>query len=234
MSLIQALTYFLYSISKNKKIDWKIILSKGHASLGLYSLLENLKIEKNLTDKYCDIPNGYHGHTCSRASNHILASTGSLGHGLPIASGFSYASKKLDKNTITICITGDGDLQEGSNLEILHSLSRFKDCDLKIINDDNSSVESNFVNVENFFNNLKNNYKNSDIIKNFDMTFLSDHKKLNDWLMNPGLKIANCKTTKGFGFKEMYNNPRWHAGIPSFEEYSNFLISSDFKLKDEK
>ena len=66
------------------------------------------------------------------------------------------------------------------------------------------------------------------------MSFFDNHERLNQWLMKPGLKIANCKTIKGFGFKEMYNNPKWHAGIPNNDEYSNFLSSSDFKLKYEE
>ena len=163
-----------------------------------------------------------------------MASTGSLGHGLPIAAGYSYAIKKSNNKSIVICVTGDGDLQEGSNLEVLHSLLKLKDCELKIINDDNSSVESDFVNVERFFSNLENNYKNLEIIKNFDMCYFQNHEKLSEWLIKPGLKIANCKTIKGFGFKEMYNNPKWHAGIPSHDEYTNFLNSSDFSLKNEK
>ncbi len=131
-----------------------------------------------------------------------------------------------------ICITGDGDLQEGSNLEILHSLLKLKDCELKIINDDNSSVKSNFVQTSEFFNNLKNNYKDLDIIKNFNMSFFQDHKNLNDWLSLPGLKIANCQTSKGFGFEEMYNNPKWHAGIPNDLEYQKFISTFNFNLKD--
>tara|TARA_B100000212_G_scaffold339884_1_gene319215 strand:- start:3200 stop:3400 length:201 start_codon:yes stop_codon:yes gene_type:complete len=66
------------------------------------------------------------------------------------------------------------------------------------------------------------------------MSFLNEHQRLNEWLMEPGLKVANCKTIKGFGFKEMYNNPKWHAGIPNTDEYYRFLSSSDFKLKNEK
>ena len=110
--------------------------------------------------------------------------------------------QKSNNKTITICITGDGDLQEGSNLEILHSLLKLKDCELKIINDDNSSVESDFINVENFFNNLKNNYTNLEIIRNFDMSMVQNHAKLSEWLEEPGLKIANCKTIKGLDLKK--------------------------------
>ena len=93
LSLIQAISYFLYKLS-NRSDNWKIILSKGHASLGLYSLFETLNLENNLTKNYCNIPNGYHGHTCSKASKFILASTGSLGHGLPISAGYAYAQKR--------------------------------------------------------------------------------------------------------------------------------------------
>lgn len=233
LSLIQVLSYFLFYQSRKNNL-WKIILSKGHSSLGLYSLFETIKLEKNLLNRYCLIPEGLHGHTCSKASKYILASTGSLGHGLPIAAGYSYAIKKLNKPNITLCVIGDGDLQEGSNLEIFHSLERLKHCNLKIINDDNNSVDSNFVNISNFFKNIKGNYPDLEIIKEFDMSFYESHKELNYWLNLPGLRIANCKTKKGFGFNEMYNNPQWHAGIPSENELSNFLSSADFKLIDEK
>ena len=233
LSLIQALSYYLYNLKKNSS-NWKIILSKGHSSLGLYSLLETLKIEDNLTNRYCLIPGGFHGHTCSKASKLILASTGSLGHGLPIAAGHAYAAKKNNYDLKTICIIGDGDMQEGSNLEILHSLLKLKDCNLKIINDDNSSVDSKFVNSSNFFLNLKKNYIGLDIIKSFEMEFWSEQKNFLKWISMPGLKIANCKTIKGFGFKEMYNNPKWHAGIPTYEEYKKFLAAANFNLKDEK
>ncbi len=57
---------------------------------------------------------------------------------------------------------------------------------------------------------------------------------MNDWLNHPGLREANCKTKKGFGFKEMYNNPKWHAGIPNNDEFSKLLFSADFNLIEEK
>ena len=125
-------------------------------------------------------------------------------------------------------------MQEGSNLEILHSLLKLKDSNLKIINDDNSSVDSKFVNTNNFFLNLKNNYIGLDIIRSFDMEFWSEQKSFLEWISKPGLKIANCKTIKGFGFKEMYNDPKWHAGIPNYDEYKRLLSASNFNLKDEK
>ena len=233
LSLIQAISYFLYKLS-NRSDNWKIILSKGHASLGLYSIFETLNLEINLTKNYCTIPNGYHGHTCSKASKFILASTGSLGHGLPISAGYAYAQKRKKSKIKTICITGDGDLQEGSNLEIMHSLLKLKNCELKIINDNNSSVESQFIDIDKFFNNLRNNYEEAKFIDNFDMSYFSEQKRLENWLSLPGLRIANCKTSKGFGFQKMYNNPRWHAGIPNEEEYLELLSNANFNLKNEE
>ncbi len=229
LSLVQLLTYYLHSL-KNSEVEWRIILSKGHSSLGLYSLFEHLEIEKNLTSSYCSIPGGFHGHTCSKASKYILASTGSLGHGLPLAAGYAYANFKKGNTIDTICIIGDGDLQEGSNLEILHSLGRLRDCNLKILHDSNASVDSNFISANEFFMNITSLYSDNEFIKSFEMFSFLQHQKMREWLSLPGLRIANCITTKAFGFPQMYNNPRWHAGIPSNQELKNMSENSDFSL----
>ena len=230
LSLIQLLTYYLNYIEENND-QWKIILSKGHSSLGLYSLFEKLKIENDLISNYCLIPGGFHGHTCAKASEKIIVSTGSLGHGLPIAAGYSYANFKKGINFKTLCIIGDGDLQEGSNLEIIHSLDRLRKCNLKIIIDSNDSVDSKFISVNQFFITLQNLYPQEKFIQSFNMDYFNQHKKLAEWLNGSGLKIANCKTKKAFGFKQMYNNPKWHAGIPSSSYELNELIeTSDFSL----
>ena len=229
LSLIQVITYFLIVLSKSD-VDWKILLSKGHSSLGLYALLEELNLEVGLTNNYCSIPGGFHGHTCSKASKYIIASTGSLGHGLPLSAGFSYANKKAGKNILTLCVIGDGDLQEGSNLEVLHSLLKLKDCNLKIINDNNSSVDSGFIDVNRFYENLNASYHNLELIKTFDMSNFENHVNLSSWLLLPGLRIANCISKKGFGFKDMYSDPKWHAGIPNDEEYEHMLDTADFNL----
>ena len=230
LSLIQLLTYYINYI-ENINVKWKIILSKGHSSLGLYSLFESLKIENDLINNYCLIPGGFHGHTCAKASEKIIVSTGSLGHGLPIAAGYSYANFKKGKNCQTLCVIGDGDLQEGSNLEIIHSLDRLKDCNLKIIIDSNDSVESKFISVNQFFVTLQNLYPKEKFIESFNMNYFNQHEKLAEWLNRSGLKIANCKTKKAFGFKKMYNDPKWHAGIPSSSDELNEIIeTSDFSL----
>ena len=63
------------------------------------------------------------------------------------------------------------------------------------------------------------------------MSYFNQHEKMTEWLIEPGLKIANCLTTKAFGFKEMYNNPKWHAGIPANnDELDDLIKMSDFTL----
>ena len=49
----------------------------------------------------------------------VDASTGSLGHGIPIAAGTAIAARVLGKDYYTYVVTGDGELDEGSNWEVL-------------------------------------------------------------------------------------------------------------------
>jgi len=47
----------------------------------------------------------------------VEANTGSLGHGIAIGMGMALAGKMANKDYRVFVITGDGELQEGSNWE---------------------------------------------------------------------------------------------------------------------
>ena len=90
----QFLLPIIYYLEIENNIDYRLVLSKGHASLGLYSILSLLNINKLPFKNYCtNNIDSFHGHTCKNSFNKLLASTGSLGHGLPIAMGYSYAAE---------------------------------------------------------------------------------------------------------------------------------------------
>ena len=78
---------------KHKKNCDKFILSKGHAALALYVILAYKKIisKKNL-ETYCKVGSLLEEHPSSKLEG-VEASTGSLGHGLSIASGIALANK---------------------------------------------------------------------------------------------------------------------------------------------
>src|SRR3989338_1534763 len=87
-----------------KKKEEKFILSNGHAGVALYAILE----KNGLVDRASVEKLYIHPDRNPRLS--IDVSTGSLGHGLPIAVGMALA----DRTKSVYCIISDGEISEGS------------------------------------------------------------------------------------------------------------------------
>ena len=99
-SMIEVLVLLYEKILKKKD---KFILSKAHASFPLCILLQERGLKPKLkTHLEIDKKNGIH------------CTTGSLGHGLPIATGMAFARKKMKLNGKIFVMISDGECQEGS------------------------------------------------------------------------------------------------------------------------
>jgi transketolase len=101
--------------------DWvdrdRFILSKGHGAAILYAVLaERGFFPKEWLDTYCQDGYNLTGHV-SHYLPGIEASTGSLGHGLPIGCGIALAGKREHKSYRVFVMLSDGELDEGSNWE---------------------------------------------------------------------------------------------------------------------
>lgn len=123
--------YYKYLNIRVEDPNWedrdRCIVSKGHAGIAYAPLL----IDKGWNDaeqlKTFNHTNSKMGiHLDSNKVVGVDASTGSLGHGLSIAVGTALAARVLGKSYKTYCITGDGELGEGSNWEALMSAAHFK------------------------------------------------------------------------------------------------------------
>jgi len=106
----------LVTIYSNMKEEDKFILSKGHACLSYYAVLNDL----GYNPEFCNHPE-------IQLDQGIPCSTGSLGHGLPIAIGMAFALKHLKKKGHIYVIVGDGECQEGTVWESLNLARKFKD-----------------------------------------------------------------------------------------------------------
>jgi len=100
--------------------DDRFILSKGHAAGAYYVTLWSLG---TLTDADLDT---FHqdgtrlaGHPPASGLPSVLFSTGSLGHGLPLAAGLALAARLQGHSRRVFCLTSDGEWQEGSTFEAL-------------------------------------------------------------------------------------------------------------------
>ena len=124
LSIVDILAVLYGKVMKYRSNDpkWdgrdRFILSKGHAGAGVYAILAEcgffdiVELNKHYQDGSI-----FSGHVSHKGVPGVELSTGSLGHGLPVASGMALAAK-IDKKTHKVFVVmSDGELDEGSNWE---------------------------------------------------------------------------------------------------------------------
>ena len=85
----------LYKNYLKKNNNNQFILSKGHSSLSLYCTLSNFNyFPESLLNRFGDDNSILMAHISHKVPG-VKISTGSLGHGLPIAAGKAFAKKKI-------------------------------------------------------------------------------------------------------------------------------------------
>jgi len=98
----------------------RFVMSKGHCSGVLYTTLASCGFfDAALLDTYMKPLSPLNGHPDRKRVPGVEANTGPLGHGLPIAVGMAIAATLDGSPRRIFCLTGDGELQEGSNWEAL-------------------------------------------------------------------------------------------------------------------
>ena len=121
----------------------RFLLSKGHGPMAYYSVLARrgfFPVEE--LERFLEWDGILGGHPDRNHVPGVEVSTGSLGHGLPMAVGVAYAlrAKGLDEQRVFV-LTGDAELNEGSNWEaILHAGARGLDNLTLVVVDNRSST----------------------------------------------------------------------------------------------
>jgi transketolase len=93
--------------------DW-FVLSKGHAAAALYAVLGEFGfIPADEYRTYALPGSRLAGHPL-RVLDGVEFPTGSLGHGLSLATGVAIAARRLRRPARVFALLGDGELQEGS------------------------------------------------------------------------------------------------------------------------
>jgi len=116
----------------------RFIMSKGHCSASFYCTLAKAGFfpEEELST-FMQPGSRLNGHPARGKTPGVEASTGPLGHGLPVAVGSALASKIDGKPWRTFVLTGDGELQEGSNWEAAMAAANYELDNLALIIDRN-------------------------------------------------------------------------------------------------
>ncbi|WP_022884703.1 transketolase [Glaciibacter superstes] len=100
------------------------ILSKGHCAAALYATLASAGFfSPNELATFMKPLSDLNGHPANTKVPGVETSTGPLGHGLPVAVGAALGSRIKGAPARVVVVTGDGEMQEGSNWEALMSAS---------------------------------------------------------------------------------------------------------------
>ena len=116
------------------------ILSKGHGAMAHYVVLEGLGVlEPDQVNRISQKGSRIGGHP-DRGTPGIVASTGSLGHGLPIALGIARGQREHFRLGRVFVVMSDGELMEGSVWEALLLGPSLGITNVTVIIDHNGSI----------------------------------------------------------------------------------------------
>lgn len=224
--------YVLYNCVINVNKDMvedpnrdRFILSKGHAAAAYYSVLQfNNFFPEVWLDNYCKRGKQLCGHVTKNVPG-VEVSTGSLGHGLPIAAGMGYDSIRSGRNYKVYVLLSDGELNSGANWEALMFIKAKKLFNVIPIIDKNNFQALGKTDEVIPMNSL------SDKFKSFGYTVLSINGHCENQILQAleeakqadenYIIIAN--TIKGKGISFMEDKLEWHYKSPSDQEYEDAI-----------
>lgn len=194
----------------------RFVLSKGHGAIGFIPVLaERGFFEKKLLDTFNKFKSPFGMHPDGNKIAGCDASTGSLGHGLPMAVGMALGAKVQKKDFYTYCIVGDGELNEGSNWEAAMTAAHHKVDNLLLFVDKNRQMidgpVQEVMNIDPLADKWKAFMWEVIEIDGHNMNQISEAiEKAKQTDGKPTVVIAN--TVKGKGVDFMENETKWHYG----------------------
>ena len=200
----------------------RFIMSKGHCSALLYSTLAEAGFfPREELATYMKPLSMLNGHPDRNKLPGIEANTGPLGHGLPIGVGCAKAAKITGGSWRTFVLTGDGELQEGSNWEAAMSANHFGLDNLTVIVDRNrlqqGDTTENTITMEPLAERWRAFGWSVREVDGHDVAALSDTLRAVPFEAGrPNCVIAH--TMKGRGVSFMENRAEWHHRVPTEAE----------------
>jgi len=199
----------------------RFIMSKGHCSGAFYSTLAFRGFfPRPMLGTFMDPLSMLNGHPDRNKLPGVEANTGPLGHGLPIAVGCALAARMRGELWRTFVLTGDGELNEGSNWEAAMTAQHYGLDNLVVIVDRNRIQQGDFTEqiirmdpmaskwaAFGFAAIEVDGHDHGALLECFARLPLAKGK--------PTCVIANTIKGKGVSFAE--NKPAWHHGVPNEE-----------------
>ena len=242
---LSAAEVYTYLYFKEMNIDpknpkWedrdRFVLSKGHTTPGLYSVLANrgfFPVEDLPTFRHID--SYLQGHPNMNMVPGVDMSTGSLGQGVSVATGMALAAKHTGKANRVYSLLGDGEIQEGQVWEACMAAAHYKLDNLCIIIDNNGlQIDGNIADV-------MSPYPIVDklVAFGFEVAAVDGHNfdeledafnKARETKGKPFAIVMN--TIKGKDVSFMENDAGWHGKAPNDAEYAQAMSELKAKLAE--
>ena len=200
----------------------RFIMSKGHCSGVFYSTLAARGFFPVDTLKtFMDPLSKLNGHPDRNKAPGVEANTGPLGHGLPIAVGAALACRMQHMSWRVYVLTGDGELQEGSNWEAAMTAQHYGLDNLVVIVDRNRIQQGDFTESTIRMDPMAEKWRafgfhTVEVDGHDHLALLSALSEAASTTSKPTCIVANTVKGKGVSFAE--NKPAWHHGVPTKEQ----------------
>ncbi|WP_166791222.1 transketolase [Cryobacterium sp. Hh7] len=201
----------------NPKRD-RFVLSKGHAAVCMYIAMSmrGFFSYEGIVDTYGQLDSAYGMHPCKVQLPGVECSTGSLGHGLPIAVGMALSALGRGESHRVVCVLGDGETGEGSVWEAAMAARSNKLGNLVAFVDRNRQLMTSFAEERVAFEPYPDKWAafgwNVVLVDGHDMGQLVAAIDALPPTDSDRPTVVICETIKGKGVDFMEKNLAWHAG----------------------
>lgn len=208
---LSALDAMLIAFHEYLNNEDKFILSKGHAAGALYATLWSLgSLQDDDLKQFHKDDTLLAGHPPAHGIADISFATGSLGHGFSLAAGTALGFKLNGNNNRVICLTSDGEWQEGSTWEALIFSCHHNLINLTVMVDHNNlqgfGLTSEVASMSPLWEKLQG--------FNIDLHVIDGHspEEIRNALgaSRNRLQVIILRTIKGHGVSYMENKMEWH------------------------
>ena len=205
----------------------RFIMSKGHASPAVYSILHNLGIiSKKDIDGFRTLGSICQGHVDMKWCPGVDFSAGSLGMGLSFGLGCALAERLDGSNRQAWVMLGDGEVQEGSVWEAAMAAKHHNVGNLKAIVDVNRIQNDDFCVEQMDLHDLEATWASFGwevfAVDGHDMSaVVAALMAVSAHTDGPAVLLA--QTVKGKGVSFMEDNPSFHGAAPNDEQFAQAM-----------
>ena len=202
----------------------RFVLSKGHAA-AVTSFAQAIRGCYAIEDVFSEYATDYGRfgmHSCNLINPYVEVSTGSLGHGLPVATGIAHALRLKNSDSRAYVVMGDGETDEGSIWEAALYARRYKLGNLVGWIDRNylqlGNTTEDGIALEPYADKWRSFGWNTIEVNGHNIAEMMD---VADNLPSPHSStptVVICRTVKGRNISFMENKVNWHIGFLDTDE----------------